>query len=101
MDNKIPLPEMLAQLRLDLAQAQAEGEGSSLKFQIEDIELELQLVATQKADGGGGVKFWVINADAKYEGSQALTQKLKLKLKLAGKDGKSPLISQQFRASRK
>lgn len=81
MDNKIPLPNLLSQLRQDLSQAQADGEGSDLRFQIEDIEIELQLVATQKAEGGGGIKFWVINADAKIEGSQALTQKLKLKLK--------------------
>ena len=79
--DKIPLSEMLAQLREDLLKTQQEGKGSDLKFQIEDIEIELQL-ATTKVDGvGGGVKFWVFNADAKIDTSEARTQKLKLKLK--------------------
>ncbi len=79
--NKIPLPEMLAQLRKDLLQTQEEGKGSDLKFQIEDIEIELQIVTTREAGGGGGVKFWVYDASAKVNAAEAKTQKLKLKLR--------------------
>ena len=86
--DKIPLSEMLAQLRKDLLQTQEEGKGSDLKFQIEDIEIELQLATTKEAGVGGGVKFWVFNADAKIDTAEAKTQKLKLKLKPVGTDGK-------------
>ena len=55
--DKIPLSEMLAQLRQELLQTQWEGEGSDLKFLIEDIEIELQVATTKEAGGGGGVKF--------------------------------------------
>ena len=89
--DKIPLSEMLAQLRKDLLQTQEEGKGSDLKFLIEDIEIELQVVTTKEAGGGGGVKFWVYDANAKVNASEAKTQKLKLKLKVVGADGKSPL----------
>jgi hypothetical protein len=77
----IPLPKMLAQLRSDLLAARAEGEDKALHFLIEDIELELQMATTQDTEGGIGIKFWVLNADAKLKDSAVATQKLKLRLK--------------------
>ncbi len=91
--DKIPLSEMLAQLRKDLLQTQEEGKGSDLKFQIEDIEIELQIATTKEAGGGGGVKFWVYNAEAKVDVSEAKTQTLKLKLKPVGADKKPIEVS--------
>ena len=79
--DKIELPTMLGRLREDLLKTQTEGKGSDLQFRIEDIEIELQIVATEGGSGGGGVKFWVLNADAKINASEVKTQKLKLKLK--------------------
>lgn len=79
--DKIPLSETLAELRKELLEAQWEGQGSDLKFLIEDIEIELQVVTTKGGKGGGGVKFWVYNAEAEVNTSHAKTQKLKLKLK--------------------
>ena len=89
--DKIPLSEILAQLRKELVQAQWEGEDSNLKFLIEDIEIELQIATTKGADGGGGVQFWVYNANAKVSAAEANTQKLKLKLKPIGGPDKRPL----------
>ena len=79
--DKIPLSEMLAELRKELLEAKLEGQGSDLKFLIEDIEIELQIATTKEAGIDGGVKFWVYNAEAEVNASQAQTQKLKLKLK--------------------
>lgn len=89
MEN-IPLSEMLGQLREELLTARAKSEGSDLKFQIEDIEIELQIVTTKGGKGGGGVKFWVYNAEAEINASQAKTQKLKLKLKPVNAHDDSP-----------
>lgn len=90
MEN-IELSEMIGQLRKELSAAQSQGVGSDLKFLIEDIEIELQIVTTKGGKGGGGVKFWVYNAEAEVNASQAKTQKLKLKLKPVVGPDKKPL----------
>ena len=91
--DMIPLSEMLAELRKELLEAKWEGQSSDLKFLIEDIEIELQIVTTKGGKGGGGVKFWVYNAEAEVNASQAQTQKLKLKLKPVGRDEKPIKVS--------
>jgi hypothetical protein len=81
VEELIPLPKMLAQLRSDLLAARAEGEDKALRFLVEDIEVELQMVTTQDTEGGIGIKFWVLNADAKAKDTAVATQKLRLRLK--------------------
>ena len=89
--NKIELAEMLAELRAQLLSAQGEGAGQDLKFEVSDVELEVQLETTKKADGKGGVKFWVYNAEAGVSGSEGMTHRLKLKLKPTGPTGEAPV----------
>ena len=79
--KKIELAEMLTDLREELLKARRQGEGSDLRFEIADVELEVKLAATKEAGGGGGVKFWVYNADAKVSASDQSTHRLKLSLK--------------------
>lgn len=93
MEDLIPLPQMLAQLRNDLLEAKAEGEGKDLHFLVDDIELELQMATTQEAQGGGGIKFWVVNAQGSGKIASNATQKLKLRLKAQGPEGGSFPIS--------
>lgn len=54
---------------------------------IDDIEIDLQPATAQEAAGGVGVKFWVINAEAKLKGAEVKTQKVKLKLAAVEGDG--------------
>lgn len=82
--DKIPLSEMLAELRKQLLEAQDLGKDAPLKFLIEDVELEVQLATTRGADGSVGVKFWVYNA--------ALTHEFTLNTLLQGSVG-SPVAS--------
>ena len=85
--QKIPLSKMLGQLRSELLQAKGEGEGTDLRFLIEDIEIDLQIATTQEDEGGAGIKFWVLDANAKIKDAEVHTQKVKLKLKAVEAEG--------------
>jgi hypothetical protein len=88
--NQIALAEMLKDLRAELVAARSQGEDSELRFEVTDVELEVNLAATKEAGGGGGVKFWVYNADAKVSASDVRTHRLKLKLRPRHASGEDP-----------
>ena len=87
LHDAIPLSSLIAHLRKELSEAQYQGEGRTPKFQIPEVELELEVAVTSGAEGGGGVKFWVLNADAKTTREQILTQTIRLKLKPTDETG--------------
>lgn len=86
-DSKFGLADCLKELRQDLITTVDDGKGEDLKFIVDDIALELQIVASTGGKGGGGVKWWILSAEASAEISNSVTQKLALKLKVVGKDG--------------
>lgn len=85
--SRIPLSDLIAELRHELALAQVKGEGLEPKLLVEEAEIELQVVVTHEDSAGLGVKFWVLNADIKDKASDAATQRIKLKLKPTDADG--------------
>lgn len=89
--EKIGLAEMLTDLRSELLKARDEGAGKEMRFEVADVELEVMVSTTKEAQGKGGVKFWVYNAEAGVSGSEGKTHRLKLKLRPTGADGKSPI----------
>jgi hypothetical protein len=80
-DSRIPLSDLITELRKELAIAKAQGQGDDIRLQVEEAEIELQVVITREDGVKGGVKFWVVNAELKDNYSDATTQKIKLKLK--------------------
>ena len=82
MDKQnIGLAEMIGKLREELQEAQQEGQGKALKFAVDAVDLELQVTVSRDIEGGGGVKFWVYNAEAKGSMGSETVQTLRLKLK--------------------
>ncbi|MCP4407995.1 MAG: hypothetical protein GY807_09610 [Gammaproteobacteria bacterium] len=79
--QKIKLSEMLVNLRQELVEAQKIAAKEDLKFNVGDIEVELQFTTTMEAQGKGGVKFWVYNAEAGGKLSSQTLHKIKLSLK--------------------
>lgn len=78
--DKIPLADMLIELRRELEEARREGEGKDVRFRVESVEIELKVTVAKSAEAGAGFKFWVVNGDAKGRIAAESLQTLRLKL---------------------
>jgi Trypsin-co-occurring domain 2 len=77
---RVPLAEAVKALRAELLEAIREGATQELQFGLGTVEVELEVEVTKAAEGKAGVKFWVVNADAKGSRSTVATQRVKLSL---------------------
>lgn len=94
LGKNIPLSEMIESLRQELAVAVEKGKGQAIGFEVQDAELEVELVATKSTEAGGGVKFWVVNAEGKASVAEETTHRLKLRLRpVSAPDGGSVKVS--------
>lgn len=84
MDQKLELAEVISALRAELNLAKQNAVGEDIRFNINNVEIELQTVVEMEGgvEGGGKIKFWVLDIDAKASGKykNAVTQKIKLSL---------------------
>ncbi|NKL79567.1 trypco2 family protein [Rhizobium leguminosarum] len=94
-ESRIPLAEAINNLRAELLTALTDGKDQPLQFRLRPIELELKLTVTREVGGTGGVKFWVVNLDAKGTLGDATTHTLKLTLEPVAKDGRSEFLVSQ------
>lgn len=78
------LSEAIAVVREQLVAAQTVGrqavEGQSLTFAVGKVSIEFAGEMKSAAGGSGGVKFWVVNVDAKGERSHGASHKLTVEL---------------------
>jgi len=79
--HKIPLSELLADLRSELADAQKQGAGKEPRFKVEEIELEVKVGITKGVEGETKVKFWVYEAGLEGKASKQNLHRILLKIK--------------------
>jgi len=91
--QKIPLSELIAELRTELAKAQKEGSGKELRFKVEEIEIELKVGISKDLDAKGKVNFWVYEAELGGSASQEHLQRILLKIKPTDLAGHSTEVS--------
>lgn len=77
--GSIDIGKFLEELRAQLVAVQQRHSGEAAVFQIEEIEAEVAFTVSTEA--GGGVKFWVVSADAKVAGEA--THRVKLRCTMA------------------
>lgn len=85
MAQKLELAAVIKALREELKEAQWAAQGHDIRFNVNNLEVEFQTVVDWEVggEGGGKIKFWVLDIDAKLNGKykKSATHKIKLSLK--------------------
>jgi hypothetical protein len=76
MTKKVGLAEAIENLREQLMQAVVATAGKPILFRIDQINIELAVTTERATQGGGGVNFWVVEADGRHEFSAAQTHRI-------------------------
>ena len=80
-EDWLDLADAIEVLRDQLSEAQRRGQGSPLKFVLGEITAEFEIELVRSRNGGGALKFGVVEADARRERSAKSTQRLTLRLR--------------------
>ena len=96
-DGLLELSEAIGLVRQQLVAAQLEGRrvvaGKVATFAVGKVVLEFTGEIKKTVGGGGGVKFWVVTADAKAEHVRGAGHKVSIELVPQGKDGETFIVS--------
>jgi hypothetical protein len=76
----LELAEVIAELRAELQKAVAAGSDEALRFELGPIELEVAVGLVKGKEGGGKVRFWVLELGGEVKAEQNSTQRIKLTL---------------------
>ncbi|QFQ98221.1 hypothetical protein F9278_20710 [Streptomyces phaeolivaceus] len=90
----IDLVSAVKALRAQITEAAATDPESDIRFQVGPIELEFTVALTRDRSVKGGVKAWVVTADAEGKRSTAHTHRVTLNLTpISAATGESPEIN--------
>jgi hypothetical protein len=92
-DESVELSEAIEVVREQLIKVQGTGRRSGtageLTFVVGTVSVEFTGEVKRTVGVGGGVKFWVVNADAKGERASGTSQKVTVELTPQSADGTS------------
>lgn len=93
----IGLGETLRLLRAELANSTKSAANDPVRLRIDSLDVGLQFTVTRTVGGSGGVKFWVVTADAKAERESSATHTVTLHMTALTKDGGEVVTSDTLR----
>lgn len=79
-DPGVGLAEAIDAVRAELMAAQQASRSQALRFSVGKVVVELGGELKHTGGAGTGVKFWVVNVDAKGERSSSATHKVSVEL---------------------
>lgn len=79
-ENMPLLGSTIRALREELGALVREAPTTGLRFQVSSVEVDLELAVGTSAEGGGGVEFYVVSADARGKLERMRTQRLHVAL---------------------
>lgn len=86
------LAAALESLRSELQIAWESGEASSIRFAVSEVKLTLEVVAKREAEGGGKIRWWLVEAGGSVTAGTDRTQTLDLTLKPGIYDTQGKLV---------
>jgi hypothetical protein len=97
-DGLLELADAIGLVREQLVSAQLRGRrvvaGEVATFAVGKVVLEFTGEIKKTVGGGGGVKFWVLTADAKADRVTGAGHKVSIELLPQGKDGETFIIAE-------
>jgi len=79
-ENGVPLADFIRHIKSQLLEAVAARDPKEPALALEKVKLEMDVQSKVDSSVKGGVKFWVINADAARTAVGGTTQKVTLEL---------------------
>lgn len=83
----LELSEAIAAVRAGLVGARAEGAGSEVRFVPEEVVLDFSIELRRSRRAGGGVKAYVLSADAGGESAGTRTQRINVRFRVTDTEG--------------
>lgn len=82
----VGLREAIAALRAELSDSITASAGEQLRFEVGEMELEFQVEVERVAEGGGGIRFWVVELGGKASRTSTVTHTVTIPLKPVTED---------------
>ncbi|MFG2518592.1 trypco2 family protein [Streptomyces sp. NPDC048527] len=79
-EDWLDLADAIEVLRSQLSEAQRRGQGSELQFVLGEITAEFEIELVRRRDGGGALRFGVVEANGRQERSTRSAQRVTLRL---------------------
>jgi hypothetical protein len=79
-------------LREELEAAWSKGAGKAIRFRVSEVTLTLQAVARRDVEGGGKIRWWLIEAGGGVKAGSETTQTLALTLSPGRYDAQGNLV---------
>lgn len=96
-EGLVELSDAIGIVREQLVTAQLAGRrvvaGQQLTFKVGKVSIEFTGEVKKVAGGGGGLKFWVLTADAKAERTRGATHKVSIELIPQTPEGESYIVA--------
>ncbi|MEU8484852.1 trypco2 family protein [Streptomyces sp. NPDC048641] len=91
-ENWLDLADAIEVLRTQLSEAQRRGQGSELRFVLGEITAEFEIELVRRRDGGGALRFGVVEANGRQERSTRSAQRVTLRLNPERRDGEDVAV---------
>ncbi|MGY1695398.1 trypco2 family protein [Geodermatophilus sp. SYSU D00814] len=72
----VTLNEAIGELRRELAASVLSAQDEGIRFEVGEIEVEFSVTVEREIGASGGVKFWVVNAEANATSNRSATHRI-------------------------